>query len=74
MRLFFACMFVIALVFLVAQLRADPQPDTQSMTAQPDAVPLAVRTQFPEPISTVFILAGASAMGLWKLARRFKLV
>ena len=74
MRLFFACVFIVALVLLVAQLRADPRPETQTMTMQTQQVPMAVKTQFPEPISTVFVLAGASAMGLWKIARKLRLI
>jgi len=73
-RLFFACVFIVALVLLVAQLRADPRPETQTMTMQTQQVPMAVKTQFPEPISTVFVLAGASAMGLWKIARKLRLI
>lgn len=74
MRLFFACVFVIALVLLVAQLRADPQTPDQPKAPTAHRLPIVVGTSFPEPISTIFILGGASAMGLWKLARKFELV
>ena len=74
-RLIFAMVFVIALVVLVAQLRADPQPS--QVVVQPAAIaelPMIVGTSFPEPISTVFILGGASAMGLWRLVRKLEIV
>jgi hypothetical protein len=72
-------MFVVALVVLVAQLRADPQPSpvvAQAQQLQPNVehYPAVVGTGFPEPISTIFILGGASAMGLWRLARKFEIV
>lgn len=74
MRLFFACVFVVALVVLVAQLKADPQPTGLELASEAQQLPMVVGTSFPEPISTVFILGGASAMGLWRLARKMNLI
>jgi len=73
-------MFVIALVVIVAQLRADPQPSQVAVQAQQQPPQssqyhsMLIGTGFPEPISTIFILGGASAMGLWRLARKLELV
>ena len=74
MRLFFALVFVIALVVLVAQLRADPQPSGPAIEQVRTGAAVIVGTGFPEPVSTVFILGGASALALWRLARRFDVV
>jgi hypothetical protein len=65
---------VVALVILGSQLNAGPQPVAAPTVADSTALPLVVGTTFPEPISTVFILAGAAALGLWKLAQKLKLV
>ena len=73
-RLFFACVFVIALVVVVAQLRAGPEPSPEAAGQDTGNLPLAVRTQFPEPISTIFILGGAAAMGLWKVAQKLRII
>lgn len=74
MRLFFAVVFVVALVVLVAQLQADPQPSQLVMQQRStEELPLVVGTSFPEPVSTIFILGGASAMGLWRLAKKLEI-
>lgn len=74
LRLFFAFVLAVALVVLVVQLRADPQPTGPELVSEVQQLPMVVGTKFPEPISTIFILGGASAMGLWKLARKMNLV
>jgi len=74
MRILVLLLCVVALVVLGSQLNAGPQPSpVPTVTDSPD-LPLVVGTTFPEPISTVFILAGAAALGLWKLAQKLKLV
>jgi len=67
---------VVALVVLVGTLQADSagehvQPESSRAVVSSE---LLIGETFPEPISTVFILTGAAAMGLWKLARHFDLV
>ena len=74
MRFAVLLLCIVALVVLVGTLRADPKAENQTVGVQEETTPLIVAKTFPEPISTVFILAGAAAMGLWKLARRFELV
>ena len=51
-----------------------PQPVGPELVSDAQQMPMVVGTSFPEPISTIFILGGASAMGLWKLARKMNLV
>jgi len=75
-RLLVACVFAVALVTLAAQLHAVSAPPATVPTTGLDAVPIVVGGQWPwwEPFSLVFILGGATAMGLWKAARKLKLV
>jgi hypothetical protein len=75
-RIFFILAFVVALALLGAQLCGRDVPDTQTTITNDVApqTPVVVGTTWPEPISTVFILGGAAALGLWKLARKFQLV
>ena len=74
MRFAVLLLCIVALVVLVGTLRDDPKADSQTVGVEEDTTPLIVGQTFPEPISTVFILAGAAAMGLWKLAQKFNLV
>ena len=74
MRIMVLVLCVVALVILGSQLNAGPQPATVPTVADSTNLPLVVGTSFPEPISTVFILAGAVALGMWKLAQKLKLV
>ncbi|MBN2581688.1 MAG: hypothetical protein JXL80_01375 [Planctomycetes bacterium] len=76
MRFVILLLCIVALIVLVGTLHADSssQQSQPAVAATPDSSDLVVGETFPEPISTVFILAGAAAMGLWKLARRFRLV
>ena len=75
-RLLVACLFAIVLLALVAQLHAISAPPTPPAVTDVDAVPLVVGTDWPwwEPFSLVFVLGGATAMGLWKAARKLKLI
>ena len=76
MRLLLAFVFVVLLVALVAQLHANPAGPETVVTSDADGVPLVVGADWPwwEPVSVVFILGGAAAMGLWRLARKLRLV
>lgn len=74
MRFAVLLLCVVALVVLVGTLQADPKAESQTVGVEEDTTPLVVGQTFPEPISTVFILAGVAAMGLWKLARKLNLV
>ncbi len=74
MRFAILLLCIVALVVLVGTLRADSKAENQNLRVEEDTTVLIVGETFPEPISTVFILAGAAAMGLWKLARKLDLV
>ena len=73
------CIFVCciaAVVVLVGTLQADSlseqgQPEVAQAKASSE---LLIGETFPEPYSTVFFLGGASALALWKLARRLRIV
>ena len=73
------CIFLLciaAVIVLVGTLQADSlseqvQPEAAKAASSPE---LLIGETFPEPISTVFILGGASALVLWKLARRLRIV
>ena len=73
MRLLFIVAFMVVLAVVAAQLNAERLTDPTSADAPP-ALPLVVGTSFPEPISTVFLLGGAAAMAMWRVARRFAIV
>ncbi len=74
MRFAILLLCIVALVVLVGTLRADSKAENRTVSIEEDTTVLIVGETFPEPISTVFILAGAAAMGLWKLARKLDLV
>ena len=75
LKIFFILVFVVALAVLGAQLRGREAPAVESAGVHDGArPPVVVGTTWPEPISTVFILGGAAALGLWKLARKLQLV
>ncbi|NIA22518.1 MAG: hypothetical protein GWP05_11280, partial [Anaerolineaceae bacterium] len=66
MRFAILLLCIVALVVLVGTLRADSNAENRTVGVEEDTTALIVGETFPEPISTVFILAGAAAMGLWK--------
>jgi len=73
MRLVLVLGVVVALAVVAAQLNASRLPaDSSATTSHID--PVLVGTSFPEPISTVFVLGGAAALGLWRLARKLQIV
>ena len=74
MRILAVVAFVVVLAFLGSQLNAGREPAGNLAQMRPADIPLVVGTTFPEPISTVFVLGGAAALGLWKLAQKFKLI
>jgi hypothetical protein len=73
-RLFILILCIAALVILGSQLSASSPPIQYSGVASPQETDFIVGTTFPEPISTVFLLSGAAALGLWKLAQRLNLI
>lgn len=74
MRLFIAFLCVILLVAVATQLRAD-RPVAGDTLAGDSAEPFIVGTGcFPELYSTIFILGGAAALGLWHAARKLGIV
>jgi hypothetical protein len=70
-RLCLACILVVVLVLVVAQLQAHPKAPEQVARPLARPAPTVVGVYEPELISTTFILGGALAMGLWKLVRKF---
>ncbi len=76
MRFCILLLCVVTLVVIVGPLPAASSGEYVRPEPSPNVVSseLLIGETFPEPISTVFILTGAAAMGLWKLARHFDLV
>ena len=65
---------IVALAVVAAQLNAARLSASAGSPAPSTTAPLVVGTSFPEPISTVFLLGGAVALGLWRMARKLEIV
>lgn len=76
MRLLIAIVCLIALVGLVAQLRAGASTFADATAVAESAAPLIVGTNWLwwEPVSVVFAVGGALAMVLWRVAYRMRLI